>query len=335
MVSSDGSGTGEAIADIIENCGEAPPEDECGGPDCDTDAREMGFALASEPILDATVSVTPAGQLKVNWSPVPNANFYQVYYGFDLSTVYNWLPAGDPTFDTTAQFAPVLGGEDGSVYFIVRSLPAYKSLVGADIACWPMDEGTGLVTADMIAGLDGDIVGADWAMGTSGNYGLHFEHGDYVDLQNDFQFYGQPLQVEACVTISEYPRIQTGSYYIFSCHRYAGWFEGFGLRIDINGRMLSEVWDQTINNWRTIWAPDLDDFRVPLDEPFLVTAVINGDESMILVNENVVAIGEQPYNSISNGFNMTIGAHNYNSHYYQYHMRGDIHWLKVSEIDIP
>ena len=96
--------------------------------------------------------------------------------------------------------------------------------------------------------------------------------------------------------------------------------------------MLSEVWDQSINNWRTLWAPNLDALRVPLGEPFLVTAVINGPASMILVNSEVVAIGNQPYNSVTNGFGMTIGAHNYNSNRYQYHMRGDIHWLKVSEI---
>lgn len=331
-VNSDGSGTGQAIADIIENCGEPPIVDECGGPNCNGTPIHMGYAFGDEPIEDAVICVTPTGQLRIHWEPVANANFYQVFWGFDLDNPQNWMPMGSPICDTTCQFTSAIGEFDQSVYFHVRSLPAYTTLLGQDIACWPLDEGSGSTTADATGGNNGTIVGADWITGESGTPALHFGVGDYVSLNNDIQFYGQPLQVEACVSIEQYPTISTGSYYIFSCHRYAGWFEGFGLRIDVNGRMLSEVWDQSINNWRTLWAPNLDALRVPLGEPFLVTAVINGPASMILVNSEVVAIGNQPYNSVTNGFGMTIGAHNYNSNRYQYHMRGDIHWLKVSEI---
>lgn len=150
-----------------------------------------------------------------------------------------------------------------------------------------------------------------------------------MDVPNDVEFYGHPLQVDACVTIDSLPTVRTGSYYIFSCHRYATWFQGFGLRVDIQGRLLCEVWDQNINNWRTLWAPP--SHPVPVGVPFLVTAVINGNDSMILLNGEIIVVGQQDYNSITNGFHMTIGSHNYNSNRHQYSMRGGIHWLKVSQ----
>ena len=188
----------------------------------------------------------------------------------------------------------------------------------------------GNVAQDFAQSNDGTIHGADWVASVPGHSGLSFDYGDYVDVPNDVEFYGQPLEVNACVTISSYPTVQTGAYYIFSCHRYATWFEGFGLRIDVSGRLLSEVWNGQTQSWNTLWAPLAK--RVPLNEPFLVTAVINGNQSLLLLNGEVVAAGVQKYNSITNGFHMTIGAHNYNDARYQYHMRGDIHWLKVAQI---
>jgi hypothetical protein len=70
---------------------------------------------------------------------------------------------------------------------------------------------------------------------------------------------------------------------------------------------------------------------VPVGVPFMVTAIINGENSMILLNGEVIVTGRQDYNSITNGFHMSIGSHNYNTTLHQYSMRGEIHWLSVAQ----
>ncbi|MBU0690915.1 VWA domain-containing protein, partial [bacterium] len=82
-VNANGSGTGEAITDIIENCGEPPVEDECGGPSCNTSETMIGYAFGDAPILDATIRTTSSGMLVANWSPLPEANFYQLYWNYE------------------------------------------------------------------------------------------------------------------------------------------------------------------------------------------------------------------------------------------------------------
>jgi hypothetical protein len=327
QVNSDGSGTGDAIAAIIEHCGTS---DECDGPHCSV-APDIAYRAVSGLISDAVVQMTETNEMKLSWTPVEDADFYQVYMGRDLDAPQNWAPVGTPLENSLIIPQSILDDfpTERTQYFYVQAKQVSTEPIASDLACWPMDEGSGSLVEDMSQDHDGTIHGAEWATGPSGNGCLHFEHGDYVDLQNDIEFYGHPLQVEACVSIASYPTVQTGAYYIFSCHRYATWFQGFGLRVDVNGRLLSEVWDQEINNWRTLWAPITK--QVPLNEPFKVTAVINGNHSMILLNGEVVAAGVQDYNSITNGFHMTIGAHNYNDNRHQYHMRGDIHWLKISQ----
>jgi subtilisin-like proprotein convertase family protein len=332
LTNSDGSGTGAAIASIIENCGGARPPDDClpEGPNCSAQDPEI-FTSISGLIDDAVISVT-GDSMRLDWRRVNDAEFYQVYMGGMSDLPGNFAPVGF-ALDTTYYLPATLLGKVPSsrtMGIYVQAKRAVAELVGANLACWPMDEGAGPTVEDFAQDHDGTIHGADWISTVPGHYGLRFGYGDYVDLQNDVQFYGQPLQVDACVTIPSYPTIQTGAFYIFSCHRYATWFQGFGLRIDVHGRLLSEVWNQNTQSWNTLWAP----FNkvVPLGVPFLVTAVINGPNSLLLLNGDVVAAGTQNYNSITNGFHMTIGAHNYNDGRYQYHMRGDIHWLKIAQV---
>lgn len=329
-VNEDGTGTGAAITAIIEACGGSETPDDCDGPHCNT-VQPIGYTAVSGLISDAVMQMTEAGELKLSWTPVNGAHFYQVYMGSEFDSPQNWAPVGTPLDATLIVPQEILdrAPEGRSQYFFVQAKQVTTEPLSTDLGCWPLDEGTGTLAEDFAQNNDGTIYGAEWQNGPSGHPGLHFEYGDYVQVPNDVEFYGQPLQVEACVSIASYPTVQTGSYYIFACHRYTTWFQGFGLRIDVNGRLLSEVWDEELHNWRTLWASPAK--RVPLNEPFNVTAVINGNLSMILLNGEVVAAGVQHYESITNGFSMTIGAHNYNSDRYQYHMRGDIHWLKVSQ----
>jgi len=272
--------------------------------------------------------------LHLTWEEIDGAQFYQVYTSTIMDDEHNWTPYA--MSETNSLMIPTqdMQTESGSsILYHVKAIQTVQNLITSDIACWPFEEGSGDLAEDFGQDNDGTIEGADWVSGPSGHPCLHFEHGDRVVVENDVQFYGQPLQVEACVTINNYPTVPSGPYYIFSCHRYATWFEGFGLRIDRNGRLLSQVWNHNINNWQTLWAPN--DRRVPLGVPFHVVACINGNQSMIMLNGEVVATGVQNYNSITNGFSMTIGAHHYNDDFgderYQYHMRGDIHWLKISQ----
>ncbi len=331
LANADGSGTGAAIAAIIENCGGNHLPDDClpEGPDCNGQPPTVYTSLSGM-IDDAVIGVN-GDSLRLNWRPVADAEFYQIYVGSIDEIAANYIPVGiafDTTYFVSASAITAMPTQRVVSYF-VQAKKTEQRVVGADLACWPMDEGSGNLVEDFAQDNDGTNHGADWIPTLPGHSGLHFAYGDYVDVLNDVEFYGQPLQIEACVTIPSYPTIPTGAFYIFSCHRYATWFQGFGLRIDVNGRLLSEVWNQNIQNWNTLWAPP--SMQVPLGVPFLVTAVINGPNSLLLLNGDVVAAGTQNYNSVTNGFHMTIGAHNYNDGRYQYHMRGDIHWLKVSQ----
>ena len=313
----------------------APPPvlaDDCllEGPACNSQPP-LVYTSISGMIDDAVITVLE-DSLQMGWTRVADAEFYQIYAGNLNGDSASYRPIAT-AFDTTIVFPAQLletSPEGNAQGLFVQAKQAVRTLVGADLACWPMDEGSGDLVEDFAQDNDGTNFGAEWIPTVPGHYGLRFEHGDYVNVQNDVEYYGQPLQIIACVTIYEYPTVQTGAYYIFSSHRYAPWFQGFGLRIDVNGRLLSQVWNEETQSWNTLWAPP--SRRVPLGVPFLVTAVINGDESLLLLNDEVVDGGTQEYNSITNGFHMTIGAHNYNGDRYQNHMRGDIHWLKVSQV---
>jgi hypothetical protein len=337
MVNGDGSGTGAAIADIIAACGGDDPDD-ClpEGPDCNG-AQPSFVSQVLGKIENTVLRVAPAGGLEMSWEAIDGAQFYQVYTSSIMDDEYNWAPfAMSYTNSLVIPAEEIQSSEDGqSILYHVKAIQTVQNIIGSDIACWPLDEGADALAEDFAQDNDGTIEGADWVAGPSGHPCLHFEHGDRVVVENDVEFYGRPLQVDACVTINQYPTIPSGPYYIFSCHRYATWFEGFGLRIDNRGRLLCQVWNATLNNWQTLYAPV--NRVVPLGVPFHVTAVINGRESMILLNGEVVATGRQDYESITNGFSMTIGAHHYNDDFgeerYQYHMRGDIHWLKIAQFE--
>ncbi len=337
MVNADGTGTGAAIAEIIRLCGSGGSEDEClpEGPDC-AGGQPLFYSTTTGLIDNATIRVNSEGLLELNWEAVDGTEWYQIYSSGELDVETNWAPIGmsyEPRFVLPEE--TLENPSESAVYYYVKTKIAVQNIIASDIGCWPLEEGAGDWTEDFAQDNDGEIHGAEWITGPSGHPGLRFGHGDYVRIPNDCEFYGQPLQVDACIKIDQYPTIQGGgAYYIFSCHRYATWFEGFGFRIDVNGRLLSQVWNHNTGSWQTIWAPS--NRRVPLGVPFLATAVINGRESMLLINGQVVATGRQDYISINNEFSMTIGAHHFNDEngeLYQYHMHGDIHWVKISQIE--
>ncbi|MBI5060631.1 proprotein convertase P-domain-containing protein [candidate division KSB1 bacterium] len=330
----DGQGTGNAISTIIENCGGFFPDD-ClpDGADCNGGQPEV-YTTVSGAINNAVLNLTETGEMELVWEPVDGAEFYQIYTSTAMDQEENWAPIAFSL--TTSVLLPALPSTDEPRLFHVKAKAASVDLIASDIACWPIEEGVGDLVEDFAQDNDGTNHGADWIIGPSGHRCLHFEYGDYVSVENSTEFYGQPLQLDACVSIDHVPTIQTGSYYIFSCHRYAQWFEGFGVRIDVFGRLMCQVWNTNTNSWQTLMAPM--NRPVPVGVPFLVTAVINGNNSLLLLNGEVVAAGVQNYQSITNGYAMTIGAHHYNDNYagprHQYHMRGDIHWLKIGQFNV-
>ena len=100
MTNSDGTGTGAAITAILAGCGGSQLPDEClpEGPNCSAQAPLIYTSLSG--LIDDAVLGVAGDSLRMDWRPVADAEFYQIYSGSMSDAPANYAPIG-VAFDTT------------------------------------------------------------------------------------------------------------------------------------------------------------------------------------------------------------------------------------------
>jgi hypothetical protein len=230
----------------------------------------------------------------------------------------------------------------------------------ADKGQWEMNEGVGDYAHDN-SGLGFDAWRSfpcppTWGVGSdSCGDGIGFMHfngfdgpncAEHLEVANDNQWYQDRFILWTCLRIFEEPTIATGPYYIISNNSFGTMHGGFMLRIDpawitvggvreYHNRLTAIVWNEATQAWMTIQSPapqasNPGKYSVPLNQWTEIAWIVNGANSMLLINRKVVAVGPQFFDSSNNGAPLIIGAgYRHNTYPIEYPFRGDIDCLRI------
>ena len=176
---------------------------------------------------------------------------------------------------------------------------------------------------------------------------------EHLRVANEDIFYQDRFQAWARIRIHEHPTITSGAYYILSNHSLNVEGGGFGFRIDpgwvmrngvreYHNRLTGLVYDQTLNNgdggFRSITSPsptltDTTTNSVPLNEWSCVTMIVDGNNSMLLIDGRVVAAGSLRYRTHNNGVPLIIGAgYRHNTHPIEYPFIGEMDCIRITTL---
>ncbi|MBI5060059.1 hypothetical protein HZB60_09815 [candidate division KSB1 bacterium] len=276
------------------------------------------------------VTHTRNGVLSLHWMTVPGVDFYQIYYGTSPDAMEPVSISFEPAWVDTAAMVPA-GARIG--FYQVSALRTQPIVFSQDdaLAYWRFEEGSGNTSADESGhGHDATLHNADWyeyGVDSQMCWGLGFANSKWADVVNDNMFYMAPLQIDAHLKIDQLPAASPS--YILGNVRYAPLNGGFAWRIEPSGLLTALAWNG--NGWNELHSV----VPVMLNEWFTATLIINGDESMMLVNGTVVAAGRLLLNSANNEMPLTIGASALPSGAHQYFLRGQIGWMKLRELTLP
>jgi hypothetical protein len=343
-------------------CEAFPPPDTC----CLFCETIDPLALAGQPIQTVhdnlkLVMAYDGLRLQLNWTPLPNAAYYQILCSENVAGPFELL-------------ATALGGESewrdqrvaGSLparqFFVVQPMIMTQEVRArqADLAQWEMNEGTGDSTLDQSGHNRNAIRWAPcppaWGEETVDSCDVGFLRflafeghpacPEHLRVVNADDWYRDHLQVCMCIRIFDEPTVDTGPYYIISNNSFGTMHGGFALRIDpgwlmVNGvreyhnRLTALVWNRDIDNWMTIQTPPPQAFNptqysVPLNQWVEICWVLDGANSMLVINHIVVGMGDQEFHSDNNGAPLIIGAgYRHATYPIEYPFRGDIDCIRI------
>lgn len=316
------------------------------------------------------VAQIEANRLWLYWNEVPQADFYQVYCTNDAEDPANWTTAGFITDLTyTAWRHPLtVPNLPSQCFFSVAAMQVQtvtSRTGGCDMARWEFN----VCANDIVP--DGTDQGHD-AIGYylcppdchvendpgCGDQATGFSHFDgtvpdncqeHYEVENDSIFYLDRFQVWARIRLASEPTIATGPYYIISNASLDVVGGGWALRIDpgyfirngqrvYHNRLTGLVWNAELDGWMTLMSPNptpIDSASaVPVGEWACVCMVIDGNQSMLLVNGQVVAAGDMTLFSHNNGVPLIIGSgYRHNTHPIEYPFRGDMDCIRLTDLD--
>jgi hypothetical protein len=265
---------------------------------------------------------TQAG-LVLNWTRTPGVEFYRVYRatGFADSMI-----AVGFTADTTWTDTTLIARGDPKQYYEVRAFRT--ALRSADptgeTGYWPMEEGTGDTTEDVSgSGRGAQLHGTDWISYEHDGYScnaLRFGNQQWASVPNADAFYGGMWQLDLELRLESLPT--ASPYTLVSNARYAPVNGGFTLRVEPGGYLRAQVCYE--NAWQSLQAVA----PLPVGQWARVSLIINGDESMLVVDDVIVAMGEIEYNPANNAMPLSIGTSTLPNGLHQYFLHGDIAWLR-------
>ncbi|MBI5060060.1 immune inhibitor A [candidate division KSB1 bacterium] len=287
---------------------------------------------ASALLQPQLVAKVHGGQLRLFWNAIPAASYYQIYRGDQFDS----LSPIAMTYDTTWTDTTIAAADASrkAFYQIVAQRTESFQVNNNDeelLASWLFEEGAGEVSVDETGhGHDATLHNADWyeyGVDSQMCWGLGFANNEWADVANDNMFYMAPLQIDAHLKVDQLPAGSPS--YILGNTRYAPLNGGFAWRIEPSGLLTALAWNG--NGWNELHSV----VPVMLNEWFTATLIMNGDESMMLVNGTVVAAGRLLLNSANNEMPLTIGASALPSGNHQYFLRGQIGWMKMRELTLP
>ncbi len=347
-----------------------PPDQECCALCVVDPPQTIGAGIA--PISPENVKVVAYvsnGHLNLSWDAVPNAAYYRIYRGsanssFETMTVAATVPGVETTWMESGSIANLPAVRFYQVQPFVQQLKSGRE--EDDRGQWEFNEGFGDVAGDQ-SGYDrhGDLWddcpptwGSETIETCDVNY-LSF-HGvlpngcpEHVRVANDDVFYQDRFQIWACIRIWDEPTIETGPYYIVSNNSFDINGGGFALRIDpgwfwvdgvreYHNRVTVFVWNQTANGgaggWQTLQSPPPDPanpgrYSVPLDRWSTICAIVDGPNSMLIIDGYVVAVGDLEYDSENNGAPLIIGAgYRHSTYPIEYPFYGDMDCLRITSL---
>ncbi len=302
--------------------------------------------------------------LKLAWTAQPGIEYYNILRG-DIGDPESMKIVGTALAGETMwrETTPLSALPDRAIYQVQpMHVVTDVSRALADKGQWEMNEGVGDYALDNSGnGMDAwraQPCPPTWGTGAVDTCGhnigyMHFEGftghpgcAEHLEVANDDQWYQDRFLLWTCLRIFEEPTVQTGAYYIISNNSFGTMHGGFALRIDpgwftVNGvreyhnRLTALVWNEASQSWMTIQSPppqpsNPGKYSVPLNEWVEIAWIINGANSMLLINRKVVAVGPQFFDSNNNGAPLIIGAgYRHNTYPIEYPFRGDIDCLRI------
>ncbi len=312
-------------------------------------------------------------RLWLSWNETPQASFYQIYCANEAeSDLTDWRTAGFiPHTNITSWIHPLtVPNLPEECYFTVQPRRLTTLQVPCeDRGRWEFNVCLDDIVPDA-SGNDRDATG--WflcAPNCSTEYDTlcndaftgyaHFEGYVYPDggdrceehyrVTNDSIFYVDRFQVWSRIRIFEHPTISTGPRYIISNAsldvEHGGWFIRLDpARIMRNGqweyhnRLTAGVWNAEEDAFMLLQspAPTPDDTTfgsVPLGVWSCICLVVNGNQSMLIIDGRVVAAGDMILDSHNNGVPLVIGAgYRHNTNPIEYPFVGDMDCIRYTEI---
>ncbi len=267
-------------------------------------------------------------QFKLNWSRIPGADYYQVLAGTGMDS----LSAVAMTYDTAWTDTSVFTAASQRIgfYHVVaqRTLPIGIDDADQDlIAAWHFEEGSGSTSLDESGnGHTATLHNTNWYPYEEGLLyctGLGFGSNKWAVVANADAFYHAPLQTDVHLKVDQLPVGSSG--YILGNARYSPNNGGFAWRVEADGKLLAMVWNGS--GWSSLRSV----IPVSLNDWFTATLIINGSQSMMLIDGIVVAAGNLVLNDHNNNMPLTIGASALPNGNHQYYLQGQIGWLKIRE----
>jgi hypothetical protein len=309
-----------------------------------------------------------SGGLKLAWNDVPGADYYTIYRGNVEDNLDQMQPVGS-VLQGVQYWRESTTIANLSLRGAYQVVPMHVAVAAdrtpTDRGRWEMDENAGPAAGDN-SGNGFDAVRwlpcpPDWGMepdtcGEMRGY-MHFEAFDghpgcaeHLRVVNNDIWYQDRFQLTTCIRIFDQPTVQTGPYYIISNNTFSTNHGGFALRIDpgwftVNGvreyhnRLTAMVWNETLNDWMTIQSPapqpsNPDKYSVPLNHWVEIAWVVDGFNSMLIINGHVVAVGPQFFDSGNNNAPLIIGAgYRHSTYPIEYPFRGDIDCIRIVGLD--
>ena len=260
--------------------------------------------------------------LVLNWTKAPGMEFYRVYRGAWADS----LEAVAFTRDTTWADTTVLLRDDKVRFYEVRAFRTETRSADptGETGYWPMEEGTGDTTEDVSgSGRGAQLHGTDWISYEHDGYScnaLRFGNQQWASVPNADAFYGGTWQLDLELRLESLPT--SSPYTLVSNARYAPVNGGFTLRVEPGGYLRAQVCYD--NAWQSLQAVA----PLPVGQWARVSLIINGDESMLVVDDVIVAMGEIEYNPANNAMPLSIGTSTLPNGLHQYFLHGDIAWLR-------
>jgi hypothetical protein len=260
----------------------------------------------------------------LNWTKVPGMEFYRVYRG-------GWADSMEAvgfTRDTSWVDTTVMVRTDKICFYEVRAFETEirTAEASAEIAYWPMEEGAGDTTEDRSGnGHTAFLHSADWINYDHDGYScwaIHFANQKWLNVPNADAFYanGGKWQIDLELRLESLPT--SSAYTIISNARYSTVYGGFALRVEPDGYLRAQVCRGS--QWQSMQAVA----PLPVGEWVKVSLIVNEANSMLVVNDVIVAIGEIDYYSGNNAMPLTMGAAALPNGVHQYFLHGDIAWLR-------